>query len=141
MTDISNRYLIDQALSVVNPKKIGDSLIGDVGCALLTNQGNVYCGVAIDVGSGIGFCAEHSAIAAMITAGEFKIKKIVAVWTDDHSEYVLAPCGRCREFMRQIHEDNWSTTEVIIGVDKTVMLSELLPYDQNGFIRIENQTT
>jgi len=28
---------------------------------------------------GPGFCAEHSAIAAMVTAGEYQIAKIVAV--------------------------------------------------------------
>lgn len=31
---------------------------------------NVFTGVCIHLGSGIGFCAEHAAVAAMITAGE-----------------------------------------------------------------------
>ena len=37
-------------------------------------------GVCIDVSSGIGFCAEYAAVAAMITAGESEIDTIVAVW-------------------------------------------------------------
>ena len=103
-------------------------MVGDVGAALLTDQGNIYVGVCIDVASGIGFCAEHSAIAAMVTAGEYQVAKIVAVWKDaDDQLYILAPCGRCREFMRKIDPDNMDT-EVILDVDKVLKLSELLPY-------------
>lgn len=127
MTKVSNEELITKAASVINSRKIGDYTVGDVGCALVTDKGNVYLGVCIDAGSGIGFCAEHSAIAAMVTAGEFKIKKIVAVWRDANDTYVLSPCGRCREFIRQLHPDNIDT-EVILDVDKVVTLKELLPY-------------
>lgn len=127
MSEITNKELIEKAKSVVNPYKLGDYMIGDVGCALVTDKGNVYLGVCIDVGSGMGFCAEHSAIAAMVTAGEYRIQKIVAVWQDEDGTYVLSPCGRCREFIRQIHEDNVET-EVILDSDKAVRLVELLPY-------------
>jgi cytidine deaminase len=71
----------------------------------------------------MGFCAEHSAIAAMVTHGEHVIQKIVAV--SGHG--ILPPCGRCREFMHQIHEDNWEA-EVIIGENKSVKLKDLLPF-------------
>ena len=79
MTKITNLELIEKARSVVTPTRLNDYTIGDVGCALLTDQDNIYLGVCIDTGSSIGFCAEHSAIAAMVTAGEFRIAKIVAV--------------------------------------------------------------
>jgi len=130
---LSNKELIEKAASVLNPTKMGDFLIGDVGSALVTDKGNVYLGVCMDISSGIGFCAEHSAIAAMVTAGEFKIEKIVAVWRSDDEEkklHVLSPCGRCREFMRQIHPDNIHDTVVVMGSDETMILSELLPYHQ-----------
>jgi cytidine deaminase len=127
MPEVTDKELIEKAKAVVRPKKVGDYLVGDVGCALLTDKNNVYLGVCIDVGSGIGFCAEHSAIAAMITAGEYRIQKIVAVWKDDQNTYVLSPCGRCREFMRQIDPGNLET-EVILDCDKVVKLAELLPY-------------
>ena len=127
MPEISSDELIERAKSVVHPRKIGDRLVGDVGCALLTDQGNVYLGVCIDTGSGTGFCAEHSAIAAMVTAGEFRIERIVAVWMDGEDLYILSPCGRCREFIRQMDEGNLET-EVILDVDKVVRLRELLPY-------------
>ena len=127
MPEITNEELIEKARSVINPQKVGDYLVGDVGCALITEKNNIYLGVCIDSGSGIGFCAEHSAIAAMVTAGEFRIKKIVAVWQDANDIYVLSPCGRCREFIRQIHKDNLET-QVILDNDKVLKLAELLPY-------------
>ncbi|MBN2147771.1 MAG: hypothetical protein JW726_10300 [Anaerolineales bacterium] len=125
---ITNEELIAKASSVVNARRIGEYIVGNVGCALVTERGNIYLGVCIDAGSGIGFCAEHSAMAAMVTAGEFRIAKIVAVWLDEQgSTYVLSPCGRCREFIRQIDEGNLET-EVILDRDKTARLVELIPY-------------
>ena len=120
--------LIKRAAAVVNSRRIGDRLVGDVGCALVTDQGNIYVGVCLDTASGTGFCAEASAIAAMVTAGEFRISQIVAAWKDEKGKlYVLSPCGRCREFMRQMHGENLETN-VVLGRDHVVKLRELLPY-------------
>ena len=83
----------------------------------------VYKGVCIDTPCSMGFCAEHAAIAALITAGENRIEKIVAVCEDGD---IVAPCGRCREFMYQIHADNLQT-EVMLGRG-VVTLRELLPH-------------
>ncbi len=125
MREITNKELIEKARSVVKPRKIKhDFTVGDVGCALVTDNGNIYLGVCIDTSSGMGFCAEHSAIAAMVTHGEHIIKKIVAV---TENGVCVAPCGRCREFMHQIHEDNLDT-EVIVGKNKSIKLKKLLPY-------------
>jgi len=126
MTDVSNLQLIEKAKTVLHPRKLSnDNTAGDVACALLSSAGNIYLGVCIDIGSGIGFCAEHSAIAAMITAGESRIAKIVAVWGDG---VILPPCGRCREFMYQIDSTNYLNTEVILGENSAVKLKELLPH-------------
>ncbi len=125
MTQMSNEELIEKAKSVVKPREIKHGFtVGDVGCALITDKGNIYLGVCIDTASGMGFCAEHSAIAAMVTHGEHVIKRIVAVVENGTP---IPPCGRCREFMHQIHEDNLET-EVIIGKNKTVKLKDLLPF-------------
>jgi len=126
----TNEQLIKIAEGILNPRVVGDRLFGDVASTLITDKGNLYSGVCIDTGSGTGFCAEHSAIAAMVTAGEYRIERIVAVWRDDKGvTYVLPPCGRCREFVRQIDEDNLEA-EVILGRDKVVKLKELLPYNE-----------
>ena len=127
VSEITNEELIEKAKSVLNPHRLGDYVVGDVGCALVTDKGNIYRGVCIDVGSGIGFCAEHSAIAAMVTAGEHRIQKIVAVWQEGKEIYILSPCGRCREFIRQMHQDNLET-EVVLDYDRVVRLAELLPF-------------
>jgi cytidine deaminase len=122
---ITNEELIRKARSVIKPRKIRHGfVVGDVGCALVTNKGNVYLGTCIDTSSGMGFCAEHSAIAAMITHGEHRIKKIVAV---SEEGMLVPPCGRCRELIHQIHEKNLDT-EVILEKDRVVKLSKLLPY-------------
>src|SRR5215218_9607565 len=123
---MTNEELIECAARVLRPRTTTDGrLIADVGATLLTDNGHAYSGVCIDTGSGTGFCAEHSAIAAMVTSGEYRIAKIVAVWRDERDGrlYVLPPCGRCREFMRQIDEANLET-QVVLGKDKTLKLKE-----------------
>ena len=126
MNTLTNLEMIEKARSVLKPRELilGNSA-GDVACALLSSGGNLYLGVCIDISSGIGFCAEHSAIAAMITAGESGIAKIVAVWGENT---VLPPCGRCRELMYQIDERNLEGTDVILGENTTVKLKDLLPH-------------
>ncbi len=125
---IDDRGLIERAAATINPHRgPGDRHFGGVGSCLVTVAGNVYVGVDIDTASGTGFCAEHSAIAAMVTAGEYRIERIVAVWRDERSRlYVLPPCGRCRELLRQIDLANLDT-EVILGADRRRRLRELLP--------------
>lgn len=122
---MGNDELIQKAIGALSPRKTSSCAeAGGVGCSLITDRGNVYTGVCIDTACGIGFCAEHSAIAAMVTAGESKIKTIVAVHWD---KSILAPCGRCREFIYQIDDDNKNTN--VIMPDRNVMkLSELLPH-------------
>ncbi len=123
---LTNQQLIDKAMSVYKPRNLAyDNTAGDVACALVCASGQVYLGVCIDIGSGIGFCAEHSAIAAMITAGETQIKQIVAVWGN---RVVLPPCGRCRELMFQIDAANYANTTVILGENHAVPLKALLPH-------------
>jgi len=100
----------------------------------MSERGDVYTGVCVDT-SGWGLCAERSAIAAMITAGEYGIKTIVAVWQEDKAidpngkVYILSPCGYCRQFMRDINAGNLGTN-VILDRDKVVKLKDLLPYHE-----------
>jgi len=123
--------LYEQAKSVLNPRRLSDDAeAGGVGAALLTQSGKVYKGVCIDTGCSMGFCAEHAAAGAMVTAGENRVVKMVAVNWDGK---VLPPCGRCREFISQLHPDNLNA-EVMVRADKVVTLRELLPYDWRSAI-------
>lgn len=121
---VSNEDLINEAMSVYNFKKLNDDVkMSEVSAALISESGKVYTGISINASCGIGFCAEHSAIAEMAKNQEYIIKKVVAVTGDGT---VVPPCGRCRELMVQLSSDNLNT-EVIISKDDNVKLSELLP--------------
>ena len=116
--------LYEIAKETLNPRKLSkDSYAGSVSAALLTEDGNVYKGVCIDTPCSMGFCAEHAAIATMITAGENRIIKLVAVYKDGT---IIPPCGRCREFVSKIHDDNHKC-EVFVDKDTIVTMGDLLP--------------
>ena len=122
---MENAELIKIARSTINCWDLSSSgaTSGGVAAALVTDKGNVYTGVCIDTSCSMGYCAEHNAIGTMITNKENKIDKIVAVQWDGA---VISPCGRCREFMYQVHDDN-KHTDVILK-DQVLKLSELLPH-------------
>ncbi len=115
-----------QAKSVLNPRRLSRAAeAAGVGAALLASSGKIYLGVCIDTSSSMGFCAEHAAAAAMVTAGENRVMKMVAVnWNGE----IYPPCGRCREFISQLHDDNLQA-EVLVAKDTVVTLQALLPFD------------
>jgi cytidine deaminase len=118
--------LYRSAKSVLNPRKLSEyAESGGVGAALLTESGQVYVGVCIDTACSMGFCAEHAAAATMITAGESRVLKMIAV---DWDGSILPPCGRCREFISQLDDGNLHT-EVMVGEGIILTLQALLPYD------------
>ncbi len=124
---MTNAELIARAAAVVKTRKTKGGLFGDVGCALISENGSVYVGVCADAGSNV-FCAERNAIGSMITDGEYRFSKIVAVWKDEEgTTYVIPPCGNCRQFMREVDEENLNA-EIILDKSKSVLLKELLPY-------------
>lgn len=109
----------------VRPRQLSkDCYVASVASALLTDKGNVYTGVCIDTACSMGFCAEHSAIAQMVTNEESKIVKIVAIGENGR---IYPPCGRCREFMYQINNENLEA-DILVDENKIVKLKELLPY-------------
>src|SRR5262245_57533252 len=116
---MSFEELYKQAKSVINPRKLSECAeAGGVGAALLTESGRVYTGVCIDTACSMGFCAEHAAAAAMVTAGESRVVKMIAVGWDGR---IMPPCGRCREFISQLHNDNLNTEVMVAdGVIATI---------------------
>jgi len=116
--------LIHRASEVAVARRHGtDCEAGGVGAALETGAGDCFVGVCIDVPCNVGFCAEHSAIAAMITAGQSRVKRIVAVTCEGR---IVPPCGRCRQFLLSINDDNIDT-EVVLGPDDIMTLEALMP--------------
>lgn len=118
--------LILKATEVLNPRQLSSAAeAGSVAAALLTNSGQIYTVICIETKCSMGFCAEHAAAAAMITAGESHVVKMVAI---NKRGNVLPPCGRCREFISQLNDKNIEA-EVLINRKKSMKLKELLPYD------------
>ena len=97
---------------------------GGVAAAVLTQAGNVYVGVCIDTACSLGMCAERNAIANMLTHGESRITRVVAVMPDGR---VGPPCGACRELMMQLDAGS-GEIEILLDVqtEKTVRLKELV---------------
>ena len=125
MPSVSFDELYQSARQVVKPRRLSaKASAGSVGAAVLSANNTVYVGTCIDTTCSMGFCAEHAAAAAMITAGEHHILRMVAVGRQGQ---IMAPCGRCREFISQLHEDNLSA-EVMIQNRSVVTLEALLPY-------------
>lgn len=120
-----NQELIEVAKSLVGGISLldGKSSAGTVGAAILTINNNVYSGICLDYACGLGFCAEHAAVAEMLKHRETQILKIVAV----NKEKVLPPCGRCRELIILTNALN-RNTEVLITETNTIRLSDLLPH-------------
>lgn len=127
-SDISNADLIRMAAEVLQPIEVDHYWIGDIGCALVSENGNIYRGVATDTANGAGFCAERVAIAQMITNKEYRIRKIVAVWNNNPEKqvFVLPPCGVCRQYMFDIFQD--MNIEVVMGGEQSILLEDLLPF-------------
>lgn len=120
---MANEELIEKAKSVAKQRQVSEeTIVGEVGSALITDKGNVYAGASIHAPSGLGFCGESSAIASMVTAGENRIKTIVA---SDGKGNIYSPCGRCREMISQISKENMDTDVILSG--EIMKLKDLLP--------------
>jgi cytidine deaminase len=121
--DDADQALIAAARAVLAPRRLSPTVeVAGVGAALITDGGQVFTGVCIDAASGIGFCAEHAAVAAMITAGHSRIATIVAV---DWDGSILQPCGRCRELVVQVDPGNADTHVILPGGVR--LMRDLLP--------------
>ncbi|MBB72054.1 MAG: cytidine deaminase [Legionellales bacterium] len=97
-----------------------------VGCCIRTAKGNVYSGCNIENASySLTCCAEATAIAAMVSAGEHDIAEVVVIGT---GELPCWPCGACRQRIRE-----FANSETLIhmhthsGSSATKTLDELLP--------------
>ncbi|MBE6742532.1 MAG: cytidine deaminase [Ruminococcaceae bacterium] len=118
--------LYNAAKRVQNGREISPFIeAGGVSAALLTKSGNIYVGVCIDTACSLGMCAERNAIANMITNGESKIDKLVALMPNGKTGM---PCGACRELMMQLDKES-GEIEILLDIEsqKTVRLKELVP--------------
>lgn len=119
--------LYNAAKAVQNDRTISSYVeAGGVAAAILSASGRIYTGVCVDTCSTLGICAERNAIFNMITNGEQKISKVLAVMPDGSCG---APCGACRELMVQLMPDDYKGVEIMMDYNSgsTVTLGELTP--------------
>ena len=102
-----------------------------VGAALRTPAGNVYAGCNVENAAyPQGWCAEASAIAAMVSAGETAIETIMVICD---GEMLGTPCGGCRQKIREfaaastrIHVAG-AIGDQTIGIRTSYTMDQLLP--------------
>ncbi|MGD9999951.1 MAG: cytidine deaminase [Ilumatobacteraceae bacterium] len=97
-----------------------------VGAAIRSSSGVVYAGCNVENAAyPQGWCAEASAIAAMVTAGERRISEVLVVTDGDD---LGTCCGGCRQKLREFAPlDTLVHVAGLEGVRRVFTLGELLP--------------
>ena len=119
--------LYNAAKKVLNPRKVSSIIeAGGVSAAIEAESGKIYVGVCVDSACSLGICAERNAIFNMITNGEYKIKKIIAINSEGKA---IPPCGACRELMSQLMPSDYKNIENMLDYEKCkiVTLGDLTP--------------
>jgi cytidine deaminase len=95
-----------------------------VGAAIRSESGRVYVGANVENASyGATVCAERSAVAAMIAAGE---KRIVQVAVYAEGPELSMPCGMCRQVLVEFGKDAAVVVGGLTGTRSTT-LTALMP--------------
>src|SRR6185369_15433279 len=85
-----------------------------VGAAVLTSQGHIYQGCNTQsVISGMGVCAERSAIDHAVACGEYVLDAIAVV---SKLEAPIAPCGMCLQYIGEFSQvANYDIEILMVG--------------------------
>lgn len=121
------KNMLEAAKAVQGGRRISDYVeAGEVAAVVESETGRIYTGVCVDTACTLGICAERNAIFNMLTNGEHRIRRVLAVIPDGKSG---APCEACRELMVQLMPQDYGEIEVMLDVEsmKTAHLSELTP--------------
>ncbi len=115
------------AKSVMNPRNVSDMVsCGEVAAAIEAESGKIYTGICVDTCSTLGICAERNAVFNMLTNGDNRIRRVLAIMPDGKTG---APCGACRELMCQLMPQDYGKIEIMLDYDKgrIVTMAELTP--------------
>ncbi len=115
------------AKAVQNGRKISDYVeAGGVAAAILSESGKIYTGVCVDTCSTLGICAERNALFNMLTNGEQRVGKVLAIMPNGKTG---APCGACRELLVQLMPESYQDVEIMVDFEsgKVTKLGELTP--------------
>ena len=122
--------LVDSALSAREKSYCPYSGFA-VGAALLAEDGTIFTGANIESASFTPtVCAERVAMFTAVHAGRRKFSAIAVVGGKNGtpvSSY-CAPCGVCRQVLREFCKDDFPIYLAHSGGYKTLTLADLLPY-------------
>ena len=105
------KEMYEAAKAVQNPRRVSDYVdAGGVAAAVLSESGRIYTGVCVDTCCTLGICAERNAIFRMLTQGEHRISRVLAIMPDGSCG---APCGAGRELMVQLMPDGYPGIEIL----------------------------
>ncbi|MFQ5905314.1 MAG: cytidine deaminase [bacterium] len=101
-----------------------------VGAAILAKSGKVYTGSNVEnISHGLALCAERSAVAAAVSAGERDFDTIVI---SSISSPPASPCGACRQVLREFSADMNVIMVNDRGERRIATLAGLLPQPFGG---------
>lgn len=107
-----------------------------VGAALLTEDGEIYCGCNIESASyGATNCAERTAFFKAISEGKrnFSAIAIAGGMEGEEPKKYAYPCGICRQVIKEFVKDDFRIIVARSLTDyKEYTLSELLPFGFGG---------
>ena len=119
--------LYTAAKAVLKPREVSRLVeAGGVAAAIESASGKIYTGVCVDTACTLGICAERNAIFHMLTQGEHRISRVLAVMSSGKTG---APCGACRELMTQLMPGEYTNIQIMLDYEneKTITLGELTP--------------
>ncbi|MBF7052867.1 cytidine deaminase [Halomonas sp. KAO] len=97
-----------------------------VGAVVVSESGSRYAGANVEVAHYKGLCAEASAIAAMASAGERRLREVYVIGP---GQQLCTPCGDCRQRIREFADEH--TRIRVVDADgnllKQYTMAELLP--------------
>ena len=140
LSDILESKLLESAVSGMKAAKVVWGFA--VGAAVLAEDDGIYegCNIESEI-AGLGTCAERCAIDHATIHGNQRIKA-VAVVAEDPSIENLAPCGACRQYIKEFADGDLEVVTALVK-DGSIQrhskvvkkISELLPlpYRTNAF--------
>lgn len=100
MLSRNDRRVLDAATAVV--QRLGHDPLHSVASAAIDVGGRIHTGVNVFHFTG-GPCAELSVLGQVAAMSDDRVMTIVAV--GDRGRGVIAPCGRCRQVLLDVHPD------------------------------------
>lgn len=101
-----------------------------VGAAVLDEQGRIHAGCNVENAAyPQGWCAEASALAAMVAAGGTRVLAVAVCAVAGDAAAPVTPCGGCRQKLREFAAEDCPVWAADAGTLRACYtLGELLPH-------------